>query len=158
MDRDGGDHSPTPTPTPSPPVVTIPTTTGHGYWLVGSDGGIFSFGAAQFYGSTGDIGLQRPVVGITPTSDDGGYWLVASDGGVFSFGDSQFYGSIPASGSTRRALVNQEASTPQSWASCPRLGSTAISWLEPAMSSPSVTPSSKAHAPASVDVPEQQSQ
>jgi hypothetical protein len=66
--------------------------------LVGSDGGIFTFGAAQFYGSTGDVELQRPVVGIAPTADDGGYWLVASDGGVFSFGDTQFYGSIPGLG------------------------------------------------------------
>jgi hypothetical protein len=69
-----------------------------GYWLVGSDGGIFTFGSAQFYGSTGNLKLQRPVVGITPTADRGGYWLVASDGGVFSFGDTQFYGSIPGIG------------------------------------------------------------
>ena len=89
---------PPPTP-PTPPVVTSPTTTnGHGYWLVGSDGGIFTFGAAQFYGSTGALRLNRPVVGITPTSDDGGYWLVASDGGIFSFGDTQFYGSLPGEG------------------------------------------------------------
>ena len=70
----------------------------HGYWLVGSDGGIFTFGTAQFYGSTGSLQLQRPVVGIVPTKDDGGYWLDASDGGVFSFGDTQFYGSIPGLG------------------------------------------------------------
>jgi len=95
---------PKPSSTP-PPVISIPplptttpTTTDHRYWLVGSDGGIFTFGAARFYGSTGDIGLQRPVVGITPTAGDGGYWLVASDGGVFSFGDTQFYGSIPGLG------------------------------------------------------------
>jgi hypothetical protein len=69
-----------------------------GYWLVGSDGGIFSFGQAQFYGSTGSLHLQRPVVGIVPTADHGGYWLDASDGGVFSFGDTQFYGSIPGLG------------------------------------------------------------
>ena len=69
-----------------------------GYWLVGSDGGIFSFGSAQFYGSTGGLTLQRPVVGIVPTADHGGYWLDASDGGVFSFGDTQFYGSIPGLG------------------------------------------------------------
>jgi hypothetical protein len=25
---------------------------GHGYWLVASDGGIFTFGDAGFYGST----------------------------------------------------------------------------------------------------------
>ncbi|HXZ61922.1 MAG TPA: Ig-like domain repeat protein [Acidimicrobiales bacterium] len=69
-----------------------------GYWLVGSDGGIFSFGAASFWGSMGGKPLQRPVVGITPTSGHGGYWLVASDGGVFSFGDTSFYGSLPGLG------------------------------------------------------------
>ncbi len=68
-----------------------------GYWLVGSDGGIFSFGAANFFGSMGGISLQRPVVGITPATAHGGYWLVATDGGVFSFGPN-FYGSIPGVG------------------------------------------------------------
>jgi uncharacterized repeat protein (TIGR02543 family) len=83
--------SPPPSPSPSPPPQ-------HGYWLVGSDGGIFTYGSAHFYGSTGNLSLQRPVVGITPTHDRGGYWLVASDGGIFSFGDSGFYGSIPGVG------------------------------------------------------------
>ncbi len=69
-----------------------------GYWLVGSDGGIFSFGSAAFHGSMGGVALQRPVVGITPTLTRGGYWLVASDGGIFSFGDARFYGSIPGTG------------------------------------------------------------
>ena len=80
------------------PAAPTPPAPSHGYWLVGSDGGIFSFGSAQFYGSTGSIKLQRPVVGIVPTKDDGGYWLDASDGGVFSYGDTQFYGSIPGLG------------------------------------------------------------
>jgi hypothetical protein len=84
--------------TPPPPPVTSPTSTSHGYWLVGSDGGIFSFGSALFHGSTGSLTLQRPVVGIVPTIDHGGYWLDASDGGVFSYGDTQFYGSIPGLG------------------------------------------------------------
>ena len=70
----------------------------HGYWLVGSDGGIFNFGSAGFYGSTGNLVLQRPVVGITPTADRRGYWLVAADGGVFAFGDAGFYGSLPGLG------------------------------------------------------------
>lgn len=81
-----------------PPVTSHVSASTHGYWLVGSDGGIFSFGSAQFYGSTGSLKLQRPVVGIVATRDDGGYWLDASDGGVFSFGDSRFYGSIPGLG------------------------------------------------------------
>jgi hypothetical protein len=71
---------------------------GSGYWLVGSDGGIFTFGSARFYGSTGSLALQRPVVGMTPTATRGGYWLVASDGGIFSFGNAGFYGSIPGIG------------------------------------------------------------
>ena len=78
--------------------LTITNQTDHGYWLVGADGGIFSFGSAQFHGSTGSLRLQRPVVGITPTSDRQGYWLVASDGGVFAFGDAGFYGSLPGLG------------------------------------------------------------
>ena len=81
--------------TPAPPVQQAPL---HGYWLVGADGGIFSFGSAGFHGSTGDLTLQRPVVGITPTADRNGYWLVASDGGIFAFGDSGFYGSLPGLG------------------------------------------------------------
>jgi hypothetical protein len=75
-----------------------PTPPGpNGYWLVGADGGIFSFGSALFHGSTGNLKLQRPVVGIAPTADNDGYWLVASDGGVFAF-NAGFFGSIPGLG------------------------------------------------------------
>jgi hypothetical protein len=66
---------------------------GGGYWMVASDGGIFDFGAAGFFGSAGGIQLNRPVVGMSPTPDGGGYWLVASDGGIFSYGDASFLGS-----------------------------------------------------------------
>jgi hypothetical protein len=41
-----------------------PTPSGGGYWLVASDGGIFAFGDAAFFGSTGAIKLARPVVGM----------------------------------------------------------------------------------------------
>jgi len=86
-------------PPATPPVTSSATPTStHGYWLDGSDGGIFTFGSAQFYGSTGSLKLQRPVVGIVPTANKGGYWLDASDGGIFAFGDSGFYGSIPGLG------------------------------------------------------------
>jgi kumamolisin len=70
----------------------------HGYWLVGSDGGIFTFGQAAFHGSTGNLQLQRPVVGMTPTADHQGYWMVATDGGMFAFGDANYYGSLPGLG------------------------------------------------------------
>jgi SpoIID/LytB domain protein len=64
-----------------------------GYWINATDGGVFSFGNAQFYGSTGGMRLNKPVVGMASTHDAAGYWEVASDGGVFSFGDAHFWGS-----------------------------------------------------------------
>jgi hypothetical protein len=64
------------------------------YWLVASDGGVFSFGGAPFYGSMGGHPLNQPIVGMAATPDEGGYWEVAADGGIFSFGDAQFYGSM----------------------------------------------------------------
>jgi hypothetical protein len=68
-----------------------------GYWTVGGDGGVFSFGP-NFYGSTGNLKLNQPVVAMTSTSDGQGYWFVAKDGGVFSYGDAGFHGSAPALG------------------------------------------------------------
>ena len=76
------------------PVVGLASTPdGGGYWEVASDGGIFSFGDATFYGSMGGQHLNRPIVGIAATSDGKGYWEVASDGGIFAFGDAVFRGS-----------------------------------------------------------------
>ena len=70
------------------------TPDGQGYWLVASDGGMFSFGDANFYGSEGGQPLNQPIVGMAATADGGGYWLVASDGGIFAFGDAVFFGSM----------------------------------------------------------------
>ena len=67
-----------------------------GYWLVASDGGIFTYGDAMFHGSAGALHLNAPVVGMATTPDGGGYWLVASDGGIFTYGDASFYGSTGA--------------------------------------------------------------
>jgi hypothetical protein len=78
------------------PVVGMAASPKGGYWLVASDGGIFSYGGVAFYGSTGSLHLNRPIVGMAATPDGGGYWLVASDGGIFSYGDAQFYGSTGA--------------------------------------------------------------
>ena len=80
-----------------------------GYRLVASDGGIFAFGDAGFFGSTGAMSLAKPIVGMAPvpsgTGPSGaGYWLVASDGGIFAFGDAGFFGS-PAGRVTGRPVT-----------------------------------------------------
>ncbi|MGH9000563.1 MAG: hypothetical protein ACRDY7_14390 [Acidimicrobiia bacterium] len=68
----------------------------NGYWLVASDGGIFSYGNAAFHGSTGGMRLNQPILGMARTASGPGYWLVASDGGIFTFGDAAFFGSTGA--------------------------------------------------------------
>ena len=80
-------------PLNAPIVGMVTAPGGTGYWLVGADGGVFTFGDTQFYGSTGNLHLNAPVVGMAATPDGRGYWLVAADGGVFTFGDAAFYGS-----------------------------------------------------------------
>ena len=67
---------------------------GDGYRFVASDGGVFDFGDAGFYGSTGSLRLNQPVVGMADTPSTNGYWLVASDGGIFNYGDAGFFGSM----------------------------------------------------------------
>ncbi|MFP5377613.1 MAG: hypothetical protein ACLGIO_12640, partial [Acidimicrobiia bacterium] len=88
------------------PVVGMASTRGGGgYWLVASDGGIFAFGDARFFGSTGAIRLNRPITAMAATASGAGYRFVASDGGVFSFGDARFLGSAAGQGVTVAALV-----------------------------------------------------
>jgi hypothetical protein len=65
----------------------------NGYWLVAGDGGVFAFNGAGFFGSTGGMKLNKPIVAMTSTPSGQGYWLVASDGGVFAYGDARFFGS-----------------------------------------------------------------
>ena len=76
-----------------PILDSIPTPSGQGYYMVGSDGGIFAFGDARFVGSMGGQPLNAPVQSLVPDPDGSGYWLVASDGGVFAF-DAPFRGSM----------------------------------------------------------------
>ena len=65
----------------------------NGYWVLASDGGIFSFGKAVYHGSMTGQPLNKPIVAMAATPTGNGYWLVASDGGIFSYGDAVFHGS-----------------------------------------------------------------
>ena len=63
-----------------PIVASVAMPDGLGYYLLGSDGGVFSFGTAVFFGSVPQVlpgvTLDGPIVGIVPTLTGGGYWLV----------------------------------------------------------------------------------
>ena len=56
------------------PVVGMAASATGGYWLVASDGGIFSDNA-PFFGSTGSMRLNKPVVGMA--GDMATRWLLA---------------------------------------------------------------------------------
>jgi len=81
-------------------VVVLTTGAPAGYWLVGADGGVFSFGNAGYFGSLpglpASVRPPTPVVAMAATPDGGGYWLVTSGGDVYSFGDAAFHGSLGA--------------------------------------------------------------
>ena len=86
-----------PAPVSAPPVVGIATGgADHGYYLVGSDGGVFGFGRARYHGSMAGSHLRASVLGMAVTYDGGGYVLVAHDGGVFAFGNAHFKGAVGA--------------------------------------------------------------
>ncbi len=100
----GGPH-----PLNAPIVGIAATSDGQGYWLVASDGGIFTFGDAQFHGTpysdgiTGLSGahpLNAPITAIIPDPSGEGYRLIGKDGGVFDFGNALFYGSTYSDGIT----------------------------------------------------------
>jgi hypothetical protein len=90
--------------------LQVPAASTQGMWMAGSDGGVFAFGSAGYYGSAGGAHLNEPIVGMAATPDGGGYWLVASDGGVFSYGDASFYGST--GGMTLNKPIVGMAATP----------------------------------------------
>ncbi len=91
----GDAPAPGPSITSNLPLVGMAATpTGQGYWEVASDGGIFTFGDAAFFGSMGGTPLNQPIVGMAATPTGQGYWEVASDGGIFTFGDAAFFGSM----------------------------------------------------------------
>ena len=85
-----------------------------GYRLQGHDGGVFDYGASQFYGSLPGVqthGLVgSPIEATANTFDNNGYWLASSSGGVFAYGDAPFLGSL--SGSHLDAPIVGMAGTP----------------------------------------------
>ena len=59
---------------------------GNGYWMVASDGGIFTFGAAGFYGSLGGHIIMWPILGMIVEPTGIGYQIVNFVGTATVFG------------------------------------------------------------------------
>jgi hypothetical protein len=69
------------------------TPSGKGYWMLASDGGVFNFGDAHFYGAAAVFHPTSPAVALVPTRTGRGYWIQLANGTVGAFGDAHDYGS-----------------------------------------------------------------
>lgn len=73
------------------PIVGLANAPGPaGYLMVGSDGGVFALGGANFFGSLGGQTIPSPISAIAAPPNESGYWLVAQNGKIYN------YGSVPA--------------------------------------------------------------
>ena len=85
---------------PAQVVSMASTPDGRGYWLLLSDGAVYAFGDATWYGDLrgsswkgGPVPPGAPAVGIAATPDGKGYLVLAADGSVYAFGDATYHGS-----------------------------------------------------------------
>jgi len=91
------------TPAGATPVSAVQTASG--YRLLSGDGGVFSFGAARFFGSAASDPTKCPTnppdrsmphgscVAIASTPDGDGYWILnRATGKLFGFGGAASYG------------------------------------------------------------------
>ena len=74
-------------PKPAAPTVAIAASPdGRGYWLLGRDGGVFSFGV-PFHGSVAERQPYERAVSLEATPSGAGYYVAGGDGAIFAFGD-----------------------------------------------------------------------
>jgi plastocyanin len=66
-----------------------------GYRVGSSNGGVYTFGAADFFGSKAGSALPSPVVATPATLDNQGYWLVTADGHTYNYGAAANLGNVP---------------------------------------------------------------
>lgn len=80
-------------------IVGIASNNNGGYWLAGTDGGIYSYGGAVFQGSLPGRGVTvSNIRAIAAGPGGGGYWLVSTNGNVYAFGGVAYYGNATGSG------------------------------------------------------------
>jgi hypothetical protein len=120
----------TTTTTPTSPVTVTPPPAGadppavpsdagaertqprSGYWMLGSRGEIYAFGAAGHLGSPGQLPPTVTAVDLEPTPSGAGYWVLTSDGEVRPFGDAPTLGNVSAARLSSGERVTSLSATP----------------------------------------------
>jgi hypothetical protein len=72
------------------------TATTHGYEILTTGGGIYSFGSAQghYYGNLIDHHYPGPAAAIAMTPSGNGYAILTSSGAIYTFGDAKYFGNL----------------------------------------------------------------
>jgi Tol biopolymer transport system component len=104
----GSSGPPSPTPGITAAVPSDPTPSKPGYWMVGSDGAVYGFGAASAFGNA----PTATAVDLEPTRSGKGYWIVDETGRVFAFGDAVAHGGMDRSGLGAGEKVTSLSATP----------------------------------------------
>jgi hypothetical protein len=74
-----------------------------GYWMVGADGQIYSFGASRYLGAALGAAGRGGAVHVEPTPTGNGYWVLDAAGDVFAFGDAVQLGNATGMAAGERA-------------------------------------------------------
>jgi hypothetical protein len=90
-------------PPPPPTLVLGETLTRPGYWMLGADGRVYSFGISLLLGQpAGSLGSAQ-AVDIESTPSGLGYWIVDDAGHIHAYGDAPALGGISQLPASERA-------------------------------------------------------
>lgn len=90
-------NPPAPVPAQGDKRMIASTPSGNGYWIIKTDGAVFSYGDAQFFGGCNPGGAAPFPPGITAISIEAhpggqGYWILSSNYSVYAFGAAGYHG------------------------------------------------------------------
>jgi hypothetical protein len=87
--------------------------TADGYWMLGSDGRVYGFGAADDHGSAdGSLAPGARAAHLEPTPSGNGYWIVDTAGHVVAAGDAPSLGDVPPGRLAPGELITSLSATP----------------------------------------------
>jgi hypothetical protein len=77
-------------PTPAGSQSAPDPLDGGGYWMLGSDGTVYDFGAAENFGHVGELGgvSLTSITAMASTPTQQGYYIVTRFGTTFTYGDA----------------------------------------------------------------------
>jgi hypothetical protein len=122
--------APAPAPAPAPqapnqPAVPVqpnqvpdgpaaqPTASRSGYWMLGTDGRVYSFGHAESHGDApATAGRSVEAADLEPTVSGQGYWVVDSAGRVSTHGDAFALGNVEPGRLVAGETVTSLSATP----------------------------------------------